>query len=470
LAHKKRRDGRYAYMTSSSAGDAAASPGTIRKVLLAACAASSIEWYDFFIYLTAAALVFPALFFPADIDPVAGVLASFSTAAVGFFARPVGGVLFGHLGDRLGRKKTLVIALLLMGIATTLVGLLPTYSTIGIWAAVALFVLRICQGLAVGGQWGGAMLLATEYAPPDRRGFYGSFAQVGVPIGLVLGNAFFLILTAVMSPEAFEAWGWRIPFLASIVLIGLAMYIQLRLEDTPAFRRLQERQQEAQEEEGDEARQRSPVLEVIRQHPKQILLAAGAFFVVNGAFYVMITGMLDYGTRDLGLSRSAMLTAVLISSVAQILMLPAWSILSDRVGRRPVYLAGAVLLGLWSFPLFWLVDTRNIVLITVALLLGQLFLSMMYGPQAALFSEMFSRQVRYSGASIGYQLAAVFAGGLAPIIMVWLLDTTGTSFSVSLYIFAMAALTFFSVYLVTETYEGEMAEDVAEEEGAAAQE
>jgi metabolite-proton symporter len=454
-------------MTSSSAGAAAASPGTIRKVLLAACAASSIEWYDFFIYLTAAALVFPALFFPADIDPVAGVLASFSTAAVGFFARPVGGVLFGHFGDRLGRKRTLVIALLLMGIATTLVGLLPTYSTIGIWAAVALFVLRICQGLAVGGQWGGAMLLATEYAPPDKRGFYGSFAQVGVPVGLVLGNAFFLVLAAVQTPEAFEAWGWRIPFLASIVLIGLAMYIQLRLEDTPAFRRLQERQQEAQEEEGG-AQQRSPVLQVIREHPKQILLAAGAFFVVNGSFYVMITGMLDYGTRDLGLTRSAMLTAVLISSVAQIFMLPAWSILSDRVGRRPVYLAGAVLLGLWAFPLFWLVDTRNIVLITVALLLGQLFLSMMYGPQAALFSEMFSRQVRYSGASIGYQLAAVFAGGLAPIIMVWLLDTTGTSFSVSLYMFAMAAITFFSVYLVTETYEGEMAEDVAEEEGAPA--
>jgi len=454
-------------MTSSSAEAATPSPATIRKVLVAACAASAIEWYDFFIYLTAAALVFPALFFPADIDPVAGVLASFSTAAVGFFARPVGGVLFGHFGDRMGRKRTLVTALLLMGVATTLVGLLPTYSTVGIWAAIALFVLRICQGLAVGGQWGGAMLLATEYAPPSKRGFYGSFAQVGVPVGLVLGNAFFLILAAVQTQEAFGAWGWRIPFIASIVLIGLAMYIQLRLEDTPAFRRLQERQQEAQEE-GGEARQRSPVLQVIREHPKQILLASGAFFVVNGAFYVMITGMLDYGTRDLGLSRSAMLTAVLISSFAQIFMLPAWSALSDRVGRRPVYLSGAVLLGLWSFPLFWLVDTRNIVLITVALLLGQLFLSMMYGPQAALFSEMFSRQVRYSGASIGYQLAAVFAGGLAPIIMVWLLDTTGTSISVSIYMFAMAALTFFSVYLVTETYEDEMAEDVAEEEGAAA--
>ena len=455
-------------MTSPGAEAATPSPATIRKVLVAACAASAIEWYDFFIYLTAAALVFPALFFPADIDPVAGVLASFSTAAVGFFARPVGGVLFGHFGDRLGRKRTLVLALLLMGVATTLVGLLPTYSTVGIWAAIALFVLRICQGLAVGGQWGGAMLLATEYAPPSKRGFYGSFAQVGVPIGLVLGNAFFLVLAAVQTPEAFAAWGWRIPFIASIVLIGLAMFIQLRLEDTPAFRRLQERQQEALEEEGGEARQRSPVLQVIREHPKQILLAAGAFFVVNGAFYVMITGMLDYGTRDLGLSRSAMLTAVLISSFAQIFMLPAWSALSDRVGRRPVYLSGAVLLGLWSFPLFWLVDTRNIVLITVALLLGQLFLSMMYGPQAALFSEMFSRQVRYSGASIGYQLAAVFAGGLAPIIMVWLLDTTGTSISVSIYMFAMACLTFFSVYLVTETYEDEMAEDVAEEEGAAA--
>ncbi len=453
-------------MTSSGAEPATPSPATIRKVLVAACAASAIEWYDFFIYLTAAALVFPALFFPADIDPVAGVLASFSTAAVGFFARPVGGVLFGHFGDRMGRKRTLVLALLLMGIATTLVGLLPTYSTIGIWAAVALFVLRICQGLAVGGQWGGAMLLATEYAPPSKRGFYGSFAQVGVPIGLVLGNAFFLILAAVQTPEAFATWGWRIPFIASIVLIGLAMYIQLRLEDTPAFRRLQERQQQAQEE-GDEAQQRSPVLQVIREHPKQILLAAGAFFVVNGAFYVMITGMLDYGTRDLGLSRSAMLAAVLISSVAQIFMLPAWSALSDRVGRRPVYLSGAVLLGLWSFPLFWLVDTRNIVLITVALVLGQLFLSMMYGPQAALFSEMFSRQVRYSGASIGYQLAAVFAGGLAPIIMVWLLDTTGTSISVSIYMFAMAVLTFFSVYLVTETYEDEMAEDVAEKEATA---
>ncbi len=457
-------------MASSSTGpEAAASPATIRKVLIAACAASSIEWFDFFIYLTAAALVFPAIFFPADIDPVAGVLASFSTAAVGFFARPVGGVLFGHFGDRLGRKKTLVTALLLMGVSTTIIGLLPTYASIGIWAAVALFVLRICQGLAVGGQWGGAVLLATEYAPPSKRGFYGSFAQLGVPIGLVLGNVSFLVLTATMSADAFNAWGWRVPFLASIILIGLAMYIQLKLEDTPAFRRLEQMAQERQEAGGDETPQRSPVLEVIREHPKQILLAAGAFFVVNGSFYVMITGMLDYGTRDLGLTRSSMLFAVLLSSIFQIFFIPAFALLSDRMGRRPVYLAGAVLLGLWAFPMFWLVDTASFVLIAVALVIGQMFLSMMYGPQAALFSEMFSRKVRYSGASLGYQLAAVFAGGLAPIIMVSLLDWTGTSVSVSLYMFAMAALTFFCVYLVTETYEDEMAEDVAEEEGASAE-
>lgn len=428
---------------------------------LAAMAGSAIEWYDFFIYLTAAALVFGPLFFPGGSE-VAGVLASFSTAAVGFVARPVGGVLFGHFGDRLGRKPTLVIALLTMGTATTLVGLLPTYATIGVAAPIILFILRFLQGLAVGGQWGGAVLLATEYAPEGKRGFYGSFAQVGVPIGLVLGNTSFLILSAVLGESAFGAWGWRIPFLASVVLIGVALYIQLRLEDTPAFRQLQERQAESGEERG------SPVIEVLRDHPKQVLLAAGAFFVVNGAFYVMITGMLDYGTRTLGMSQNVMLAAVLISSFAQIFFLTGWSALSDRIGRRPVYLAGAALLGLWAFPMFWLVNTKSAVLITIALTFGQLFLSMMYGPQAALFSEMFSARVRYSGASIGYQGASVFAGGLAPIIMVSLLEATGTSLSVSFYVFAMAIVTFFSVYLITETYEDELTQDQIHETEEAA--
>ena len=445
-------------MANSSVGAATPSPSTIRKVLLASCAASSIEWYDFFIYLTAAALVFPKLFFPADIDPVAGVLASFSTAAVGFVARPVGGVLFGHFGDRVGRKTTLVTALVLMGIATTLVGVLPSYAQIGIWAAVALFVLRICQGLAVGGQWGGAVLLATEYAPEGKRGFYGSFAQMGVPVGLLLGNTVFLILSEGLGEDRFAAWGWRIPFLLSVILIGVALYIQLRLEDTPVFRRLEERQHE-----GGEAESRSPVLEVLRDHPKQVLLAGGAFFVVNGGFYVLITGMLDYGTRSLGLSQNLMLAAVLISAVVEGIAIVTMSAVSDRVGRRPVFMAGAVLLGLWAFPLFWLVNTKSFALIVIALSIAQFFLGMMYGPQAALFAEMFSARVRYSGASIGYQGASVFAGGLAPIIMVSLLESTGTSLSVSIYMFIMSAITFFSVYLITAAYGDEMTRD---QEGA----
>jgi MHS family shikimate/dehydroshikimate transporter-like MFS transporter len=444
-------------MTDSSAQAAAPSSSTVRKVALAAMAGSAIEWYDFFIYLTAAALVFGPLYFPGSSE-VAGVLASFSTAAVGFVARPIGGILFGHFGDRLGRKPTLVIALITMGTATTLVGLLPTYATIGVAAPILLFVLRFLQGLAVGGQWGGAVLLATEYAPEDRRGFYGSFAQAGVPVGLLLGNTVFLLLSEIFGEQAFAAWAWRIPFLLSIVLIAVALYIQLRLEDTPVFRRLEERQQE-----GEEAESRSPVLEVLRDHPKQVLLAGGAFFVVNGGFYVLITGMLDYGTRTLGVSQNAMLTAVLISAVVEGIAIVAMSALSDRVGRRPVFMSGAVLLGLWAFPLFWLVNTGSVPLIIVSLCIAQFFLGMMYGPQAALFSEMFSARVRYSGASIGYQGASVFAGGLAPIIMVWLLESTGTSLSVSFYMFLMSAITFFSVYLVTETYEDEMTRDQARE-------
>ena len=444
-------------MTDSSAQAAAPSPSTVRKVALAAMAGSAIEWYDFFIYLTAAALVFGPLYFPGSSE-VAGVLASFSTAAVGFVARPIGGILFGHFGDRLGRKPTLVIALLTMGTATTLVGLLPTYATIGVAAPILLFVLRFLQGLAVGGQWGGAVLLATEYAPEDRRGFYGSFAQAGVPVGLLLGNTVFLVISAIVGEQAFGAWAWRIPFLLSIILIAVALYIQLRLEDTPVFRQLEERQH------GDEeAESSSPVLEVLRDHPKQVLLAGGAFFVVNGGFYVLITGMLDYGTRTLGVSENAMLTAVLVSAVVEGIAIVGMSALSDRVGRRPVFMSGAVLLGLWAFPLFWLVNTGSIPLIIVSLCIAQFFLGMMYGPQAALFSEMFSARVRYSGASIGYQGASVFAGGLAPIIMVWLLETTGTSLSVSVYMFLMAAVTFFSVYLITETYEDEMTRDQVRE-------
>ena len=458
-------------MANSGAGAAAPSQSTVRKVALAACTATSIEWYDFFIYLTAAALVFPTLFFPADISPTAGVLASFATAAGGFVARPIGGALFGHFGDRFGRKPTLVFALVLMGVASTLIGLLPTFAAIGLLAPILLAVLRICQGLAIGGQWGGAALLATEYAPEDKRGFYGSFAQIGVPVGLILGNVIFLVLTATMSADAFNAWGWRVPFLLSVILVGVAMYIQLKIEDTPAYKQLQERaQQRQQEEEGGEAGQEegSPLIAVFRDHPKQIFLAAGAYIVINGTFYILVTGMLDYGTRDLGLSRTTMLTAVLISSVFQIFALPAFAALSDRVSRRLVYLVGAVLVALWAFPMFWLIDTTSFVLITVALVVGNSLVAVMYGPQAALFAEMFSARVRYSGASMGYQLGSVVSGGLSPFIMTSLLALTGTSASVAAYIAVMGAISFVSVYLITETYEDEMSEEMAGGEGVAA--
>jgi metabolite-proton symporter len=446
------------------------SPSTVRKVALAACTATSIEWYDFFIYLTAAALVFPTLFFAEGLNPTVAVLASFSTAAVGFVARPVGGALFGHFGDRFGRKPTLVFALVMMGAASTLIGLLPTHATIGSLAALLLVVLRFIQGLAIGGQWGGAALLATEYAPEGKRGFYGSFAQIGVPVGLIIGNVVFLVLSGTLSEEAFLAWGWRVPFLLSVVLIGLAMYIQLRIEDTPVFRQLEERAHERQRGDEGPAEQGSPLVEVFRNHPKQVLLAAGAYIVVNGTFYVMITGTLDYGTRTLGIDQSTMLAIVLFGASAGLFANPGFGALSDLLGRRRVYMAGALLLGIWAFPMFWLLDTATPVLMILGLVVGHSLLAMMYGPQAALFAEMFSARVRYSGASMGYQIASVFAGGLAPIIMTFLLEATGTSLSISVYILVMAAITLLSVYLVTETFEDEMAEDQARESQAEAAE
>lgn len=445
-------------MTSSTA-EVQPQRSTIRKVALAAIAGTSIEWFDFIVYGTAAALVFGELFFPA-FSPLAGTLAAFATFFVGFVARPIGGIIFGNFGDKFGRKPTLVTSMLLMGISTFLIGVLPTFATIGIAAPILLVVLRIVQGLSVGGQWGGAVLLITEYSTRERRGFYGSFAQVGGVVGLILGNVIFLIVTAALAPEAFLSWGWRVPFLTSILLIGVTLYIQLRIEDTPVFRQLQERRQRREsgdsEPESSDSRTRSPVIEVLRTHPKQILLAAGAFMVTNATYYIFIAGILDYGTRVLGLPRSIMLTAILTASFTQLFTMPGFAALSDRIGRRPVYLSGAALMALWAFPLFWLIDTRSLALVFVALIVGLTIHSMMYGPQAALYAEMFSAEVRYSGASLGYQIASVFAGGLAPFIMTALLAATGASWSVSVYIIVLAAITFVSVYLITETFESDI--------------
>jgi MFS family permease len=435
----------------------------MRKVAGTALAGTSIEWYDFFIYGTAAALIFPTAFFPADMPATVALIASFSTFAVGFIARPLGGIIFGHYGDRVGRKRTLVVALLIMGGGTTLIGLLPTYETIGIFAPLLLILLRFVQGLAIGGQWGGAMLLVTESAPSNRRGYYGAFAQAGAPMGVILANLAFLAIGATMSDDAFLSWGWRLPFLASVILIGISMYVQLHLEETPAFKELEAIKLRKQAEGSVKAvsevidpsevnLDRSPVLEALRIYPGRIALAAGAFISIQVTFYILIAFVVAYGTNEsgLGLPRSTMLSAVLIASVVQLAVQFQAASYSDRHGRRGVYLAGAALLGIWAFALFPLIDTGNFFLIVIAISGGLSFMAMQYGPQAAFYTELFSTQVRYSGASLGYQIGAILGGAFAPTIAVLLWKEFGIVY-VSVYIAIAALVTIGSVYMLTET-------------------
>lgn len=440
----------------------------MRKVAMTALAGTSIEWYDFFLYGTAAALVFPAAFFPADMPAMVALIASFSTFAVGFVARPLGGIIFGHFGDRIGRKRTLVIALMMMGVGTTLIGLLPTYGAIGALAPLILVLLRFVQGLAIGGQWGGAMLLVTENAPADKRGYYGAYAQAGAPVGVILANLAFLIISGSVSEEAFMSWGWRIPFLASVVLIGISMYVQLHLEDTPAFKELAELQKrhphqgedimppdeafEAVAAEPVPAGQRSPVLEALRLYPGRIALAAGAFLSIQVTFYILIAFVVAYGSNQagLGLPRNTMLAAVLVASAIQIPFQFWAAAYSDRHGRKGVYLIGAALSGLWAFALFPLIDTGNFLWILVGITGGLGFLGMQYGPQAAFFTELFSTHVRYSGASLGYQIGAIVGGALAPTIAVLLWNNYGIVW-VSAYIALASVMTIISVWLLTET-------------------
>jgi len=422
---------------------------SMRKVALTSLAGTSIEWYDFFLYGTAAAVIFPKAFFPQDLPAMVLLIISFSTFAVGFIARPVGGVIFGHFGDRIGRKRTLVVALMMMGAATTLIGLLPTYATIGVAAPLLLVLLRFIQGRAIGGQWGGAMLLVTESAPADKRGWYGAYAQAGAPVGVILANLAFIGVSLSMSDEAFMAWGWRLPFIASIVLIIISLYVQLRLEDTDAFKTLK-----AAQDSGDAAVQvkRSPVIEALQRYPRRIALAAGAFLSVQVTFYILIAFAVAYGLNSptVDLSRDQMLTAVLIASAIMVPTQFYFSGLSDRIGRKNVYRAGALLTGLWGFALFPLIDTGSIELIVVAITLGLVFVGMQYGPQAAYFTELFSTEVRYSGASLGYQIGAILGGALAPTIAVLLWNEFGIVF-VSGYIAIAALLTLWSLSALEET-------------------
>jgi metabolite-proton symporter len=430
----------------------------MRKVALTALAGTSIEWYDFFLYGAAAALIFPKAFFP-EASPAMALILSFGTFAAGFIARPVGGIIFGHFGDRIGRKKTLIIALLLMGISSTLIGLLPTYAMIGIAAPVLLTVLRFAQGIAIGGQWGGAMLLVTESAPADQRGYYGAFAQAGAPVGVILANLALIITSSLVSEEFFLTWGWRIPFIASVILIGISMYIQLNLEDTQSFKDLQALKDEQLKEDKSAPKliKVSPVLEAIRKYPKRIILAAGAFLSVQVTYYILIAFLLTYGVTSANMSRDDMLLAVLIASALQVPTQFIFASYSDRHGRRGIFMLGAVLTGLWAFALFPLVDTGNFWLILMAMTIGFVFLGMMYGPQAAFFTELFSTEVRYSGASLGYQLGAIVGGAFAPVIAVTLW-TEYSIFWVSVYIAFASLLALLSVLMLTETYKSDLSD------------
>ncbi|MFD4142319.1 MFS transporter [Streptomyces sp. NPDC058572] len=412
-----------------------------RKVATAAALASAVEWYDYFVFGIAAALVLGDLYFPAG-SSSAGVLAAFATFAVGFLARPVGGVIAGQLGDKHGRKPMLVLALTLMGIATAGIGLLPTYETIGIAAPVLLVLLRVVQGIAVGAQWGGAMLMATEYAPEGKRGLYGSLVQLGVPIGVVTANTVFLVAGSLTSDAAFASWGWRVPFFVGFLVLVLAWYIHTRVEETPAFR---EAERALAEQEKGESEARSPLRTILRNHLGTVFLAGGSFAVNTATFYIIITGVLDYSTRTLEMERSSVLAVSLGVSITQLVMIPAAAALSDRIGRLRIYAAGAIGLLVWAVPMFLLIDTASLVWLAVGTFVTSCFLSIMYGPQAALFAELFTAEMRYTGASLGYQIAAVLGGGLAPFVMVLLLEATGTSMSVAGYIIGLAVIALISI-------------------------
>ena len=412
---------------------------SIKLVAAASLIGTTIEWYDFFLYNTAAALVFNKLFFPT-FDPFVGTLLAFSTYAVGFAARPIGGIVIGHYGDKVGRKSMLVLTLIMMGLATACIGLLPTYDSIGVWAPILLVCLRVVQGFGVGGQWGGAVLMAVEHAPAGQRGFYGSWPQIGVPAGLLTSTIIFSAFSK-LPAETFMSWGWRVPFILSLVLVGIGLLIRLTILESPSFTKIKETRTVSKQ----------PILEVLQKYPKQVLQAAGMRAAENGAFYIYSAFMLVYATQKVHISRDIPLTGIMIASGLEFFFVPFYGWLTDRVGRRPVYMFGAIMTAVLAFPLFWLFDTGSTPLIWLALLL--VFLcshAPMYAPQGAFFSELFGTSVRYSGASLGAQLSAAVAGGFSPLIATALLPKYGSN-AIALYIVGMAIITIISVWSAAET-------------------
>jgi metabolite-proton symporter len=423
-----------------AAAEAGSRPDQLRRVALASAVGTTIEWYDYFIYSTAAALVFGSQFF-TDLEPASATLAAFATLGVGFLARPVGGVLWGHFGDRVGRKAMLVASLLLMGVATVGVGLLPTYDQIGLLAPVLLVFLRLLQGLSAGGEWGGAALMAVEHAPEGQRGRYGSYSQIGVPAGLILAQLVF-VAVGVLDDEQFASWGWRLPFLFSIVLVGIGLFIRLRIEESPVFTALR----------SGGVRARVPMVEVLRERPRELLTASVSFIANTAIGYVFLAYLLSYGTTVLGVDRTTMLLVVIVGSVSWLVSIVVSARWSDRVGRKPVYLFGSVLLVVWPVPFFLLIDTRSPALMILSVIVLTIGLGASYGPQSALFAEMFDARHRYSGVSFSYAVGAVLGGGFAPLVATWLQSTTGTSLSVSAYMVATAVVSLLAVLAIRETH------------------
>lgn len=411
------------------------------RVLLASLIGSSIEWFDYFLYGTVAALVFNQLFFPAE-DPTVGTMLAYASFALSFFIRPFGGIVFSHIGDKIGRKKTLVLTLTLMGGATVLMGLLPTYQAIGIAAPILMVLLRLVQGLGIGGEWGGAMLLAVEYAPANQRGFFGSVPQMGVTIGMLLATLALTVMTALPDAD-FLSWGWRVPFVLSAILVFLGLWIRKGIDETPSFKKNQERGEVVA----------VPLLETFKTHRKEVLIAVGAKFVETAPFYIMSTFIIYYATTELGFSKTEALRAVTIATIVTTFLIPVMGALSDKIGRKTVYIGGALLMMLYAFPYFWLLQYGTFTMLVIATVIG---LGIVWAPTTAvlgtMFSEIFKSNVRYTGITLGYQIGAALAGGTAPLVATFLLKEFDHSYiPIACYIIFTGIISLWAIFAVRET-------------------